>query len=69
MTKKKTAKKKTIKKVDITATPIEVKAAMKEVCLSCKYFRINGEGAKRGRCHRYPSSTPTEINHFCGEYK
>jgi hypothetical protein len=56
MTKKKTAKKKTAKKTE------------SRTCSMCEHFRINGKGAKRGRCHRYPSSTPTEINHFCGEW-
>ena len=55
MTKKKTAKKKIVKKL--------------EICEICEYFQINADGAKRGRCHRYPTWTPTEISHFCGEYK
>jgi hypothetical protein len=61
MTKKKTAKKKTAN----TSAPLEIK----EVCETCRYFSINAVGAKRGRCQRYPTWTPVEINHYCGEYK
>ena len=38
-------------------------------CVACSHFRINGLGATRGRCHRYPVFAVVEAKHFCGEFK
>ncbi len=70
MTKKKAIKKKAIKKAEVIVKEINnTFVEIKNKCVTCKHFSINGEGATRGRCHRYPSATPTTIQHYCGEYE
>ena len=71
MTKKKTTKaiKSTLTSEQTAFVNAGVKAVKVDTCSACAYFEINGVGANRGRCRRYPTIIPTETKHYCGEYK
>ena len=38
-------------------------------CEMCSYFSLNGKGANRGSCHRYPTVLGKWITDWCGEFK